>query len=115
MSLAEGALRDFIEAHACASTGRSLKHLPLIGEESSGVDLAGLEIGFFLWLYVFWAVSYVLTCRQSVTHDPAKDWLGIELSGAEFYLCLCGRKRRRSIVDLDHSLLHTHYITMQGC
>jgi hypothetical protein len=31
LSLAEGALRDFIEAHACASTGRSLKHLPLIG------------------------------------------------------------------------------------
>lgn len=31
LSLAEGALRHFIEAHACASTGRSLKHLPLIG------------------------------------------------------------------------------------
>lgn len=75
LSLAEGVFRDLLEAHSGTSTGRSLKHLTLIGEESPGVDLARLEIGFLLRLDILRAVSHVLTGGQSVTHDSAEDWL----------------------------------------
>jgi len=77
------------------------------------VDLSRLEIGFLLRFNVLGTVSNVLSGGESVTNDPAEDWLRVELSGAELNLRLSCREGRRGIVYFNHCLLHAHYITMQ--
>ena len=77
------------------------------------MNLSRLEIGFLLRFNVLSTVSNVLSGGKSVTYDPAKDWLRVELGGAELNLRLSRREGRRCIVYFNHCLLHAHDITMQ--
>jgi hypothetical protein len=77
------------------------------------VDLSSLEIGFLLRFNVLGTVSYVLSGGKSISYDPAKHGLRVELGGAELNLRLSRREGRRGIVYFNHCLLHAHYIAMQ--
>ena len=78
------------------------------------MNLSRLEIGFLLRFNVLCTVSNVLSSGESVTYDPAEDWLRVELSGAELDLALSGRKCRRSVMNSYHCVLHSHDVTMLG-
>ena len=77
------------------------------------MNFSRLKIGFLLRFNVLGTVSNVLSSGESVTNDPAEDWLRVELGGAELNLRLSRREGRRGIVYFNHCLLHAHYITMQ--
>jgi hypothetical protein len=77
------------------------------------VDLSSLEIGFFLRFNILGTISHVLSGWKSVSYDPTKNGLRVELGGAELNLRLSCREGRRGIVYFNHCLLHAHYITMQ--